>query len=175
MVRATFALLAALGASAAASSALAQAIMTPGGWEMRTTLTRELANKPVENMGSHTVKLCLTREFLAAEPYFQPNLSAASMQARQAQCTATEPERARQPDGESARWTMACTVADGSKLTARIANTASAERLQLKMVQDVERPGGGKGRVTMEGDARYVGACTDDMSRPVPPATDARR
>ena len=61
---------------------------------------------------------------------------------------------------------MRCTTADGSLLHARIRNTASATALQLNMEQDVERPDGGTGRITINAQGRYAGACTGSMPRP---------
>ena len=57
----------------------------------------------------------------------------------------------------------------GSILRAQISNHAELDRLTTRMVQDVERPGGSKGRVTMAGEGRYVGDCTEDMTKPTPP------
>ena len=72
-------------------------------------------------------------------------------------------------DGDSASWVMACELADGSRLRARLRNSATADRLTTLMVQDVERGGGGKGRVTFSGEGRYIGECTEEMSKPEPP------
>ena len=145
--------------------------MKPGGWEMTTTLTRELPGQPVEQMGQHTIKVCLTPEFLAAEPYLNPNLDKERMAARQAECTSSDYQRT----GDAANWTMACTVADGSTLKARIDNRATADHMRLNMVQDVIRPGGGAGRVTISGESRYVGDCAEGMSTPTPPASSPNR
>ena len=159
--------LAGLAVLAAAQPAWAQKVMTPGGWEMTSSITRELPGQPVEQMGRQTLKLCLTPEFLAAEPYLNPHLDQARMAARQAQCTSSDYQR----EGDAASWTMACDLADGSSLKARLHNRASADRLTLLMAQDIERPGGSKGRVTMSGEGRYAGKCTDEMSKPTPPAS----
>ncbi len=150
----------------AAQPALAQKVMKPGGWEMITSITRELPGQPIEQMGRQTMKVCLTPEFLAAEPYLNPNLDKERMAARQAKCTSSDYQR----DGDTASWSMACDLADGSSLKARLRNSASADRMTLQMAQDVERPGGSKGRVTISGESRYVGECTEEMSKPTPPA-----
>ena len=154
-----------LAALTAATPALAQTVMKPGGWEMTTGITRELPGQPAESLGRHTLKICLTPEFLAADPYLRPNLDDQRMAARQAKCTASGYQR----EGDSAQWAMECTVADGSTLRAQISNHAELDRLTTRMVQDVERPGGSKGRVTMAGEGRYVGDCTEDMTKPTPP------
>ena len=165
MRRAALSSLALFATCALAPSAFAQKVMTPGGWEMTSSISRELEGKPVEQMGRHTLKICLTREFLAAEPYLSPGLDDERMAARQAKCTASGYQR----EGDSAQWAMECTVADGSTLRAQISNHAELDRLTTRMVQDVERPGGSKGRVTMAGEGRYVGDCTEDMTKPTPP------
>ena len=159
-----------LATCASALPALAQKAMTPGGWEMITSITRELPGAAPEPMGRHTLKQCLTPEFLAAEPYLNPNLDKERMAARQAQCTSSDYQR----EGASASWVMACELADGSTLKARLRNSASADRITLQMVQDVERPGGSKGRVTISGEGRYIGDCTEEMSKPTPPANASR-
>ena len=137
---------------------------------MTTRITRELPGQPVEQMGQHTIKVCLTPEFLTAEPYLNPNLDKERMAARQAECTSSDYQRT----GDAASWTMACTVADGSTLKARIANRATADRMTLKMEQDVTRPGGVTGRVTIAGESRYLGDCTEDMSKPTPPTSSPK-
>ena len=154
-----------LAALTAATPALAQTVMKPGGWEMTTGITRELPGQPAESLGRHTLKICLTPEFLAADPYLRPNLDDQRMAARQAKCTSEDLQR----DGDSASWVMACELADGSRLRARLRNSATADRLTTLMVQDVERGGGGKGRVTISGEGRYIGECTEEMSKPEPP------
>ena len=155
----------ALLACLAATPALAQKVMTPGGWEMITSITRELPGQPAEQMGRHTLKICLTREFLAADPYLSPNLDDQRMAAQQVKCTSDQLAR----DGDSASWTMACEMKDGSRLNARLRNRATADSVTLNTVQDVERPDGSRGRITMAGEGRYIGDCTDDMSKPTPP------
>ena len=165
MRRAALSSLALFATCALAPSAFAQKVMTPGGWEMTSSISRELEGKPVEQMGRHTLKICLTREFLAAEPYLSPGLDDERMAARQAKCTSEDLQR----DGDSASWVMACELADGSRLRARLRNSATADRLTTLMVQDVERGGGGKGRVTISGEGRYIGECTEEMSKPEPP------
>ena len=159
-----------LAALTAAAPALAQTVMKPGGWEVATSISRELPGQPAEALGRHTMKICLTPEFLAADPYLSPNLDDQRMAARQAKCTSSDYQR----EGASASWVMACELADGSTLKARLRNSASADRITLQMVQDVERPGGSKGRVTISGEGRYIGDCTEEMSKPTPPANASR-
>lgn len=165
MTRSVSLALACLAACAVATPAWAQKVMTPGGWEMVTSITRELEGQPTEQMGRHTIKMCLTPEFLASDPYFNPNLDDQRMAAQQIQCTSDKLVR----EGDSASWTMACEMKDGTRLNARLRNSATAETVTLHTVQDIERPGGGKGRVTMAGEGRYIGECSDDMRKPAPP------
>ena len=165
-LRARLAALACLAACAATTTpTFAQKVMTPGGWEMATSITRELEGQPTEQMGRHTIKMCLTPEFLASDPYFNPNLDDQRMAAQQIQCTSDKLVR----EGDSASWTMACTMKDGTSLTAHVRNSATAETVRLNTVQDIERPGGNKGRVTMGGEGRHIGECTEEMSKPTPP------
>ena len=142
--------------------AAAQKVMQPGAWEITTSLTRELPNQAAEAMGAHTVTMCLGSDFLAREPYFDATLDARKMTARQAQCSTANYQR----QDNTASWHMRCTTADGSLLHARIRNTASATALQLRMEQDVVRPGGGTGRITISTQGRYAGACTSGMPQP---------
>ena len=148
--------------AAACLPAAAQKVMQPGAWEITTTLTRELPKQPAESMGTHTLTMCLDSDFLAREPYFDATLDAQKMAARQAQCSTADYQR----QGHTASWHMRCQTADGSLLHARIRNTASATALQLNMEQDVVRPGGGTGRITISAQGRHAGACTDGMPRP---------
>ncbi len=148
--------------AAACLPATAQKVMQPGAWEITTTLTRELPGRPAEAMGTHTVTMCLDSTFLAREPYFDATLDARKMATRQAQCSTADYQR----QGDTASWHMRCTTADGSLLHARIRNTASANALQLRMEQDVVRPGGGTGRITISAQGRYAGACTNGMPHP---------
>ena len=133
-------------------------------------ITRVLAGKPAENMGQHTLKMCLTPEFLASDAYLSPELDKARMQSRQATCSHADYQRT----GDSASWTLACTLGDGSTFKARLNNSASAERLSIHMDQDIQRPGGSQGRVVIAGEARYIGECTEGMSTPAPPAAAQR-
>ena len=142
--------------------AAAQKVMQPGAWEITTSLTRELPNQAAEAMGAHTVTMCLGSDFLAREPYFDATLDARKMAARQAQCSTANYQR----QDNTASWHMRCTTADGSLLHARIRNTASATALQLRMEQDVVRPGGGTGHITISTQGRYAGACTSGMPQP---------
>ena len=152
-------------AACAALPAAAQKVMTPGAWEMTSTITREIEGQALEQMGRHTIQMCLTRDFLAADPYFTPNLDEQRLTARQAKCTTADHQRT----DDAASWAMACELADGSRTQARVRNTAGAERMTTQLVQDVERGGGGKGRITMAGEGRYIGECTEEMSKPEPP------
>lgn len=168
--RAPFAVLACLAACALATPAVAQKMMTPGAWEMTTSITRELPGQPTEQMGRHTMKICLTREFLASDPYFSPNLDDQRMAAQQIKCTSDKLQR----EGDAASWTMACEMRDGTRLNARLRNSATADTVTLNTVQDVERAGGGKGRITMAGEGRYIGECTEEMSKPTPPVRSGK-
>ena len=165
MRRTAFIPLACLAACLGAAPALAQKVMTPGAWEMTSTITREIEGQPLEQMGRHTIEMCLTRDFLAADPYFTPNLDEQRLAARQAKCTTADHQRT----DDAASWAMACELPDGSRTQARVRNTASAERMTTQLVQDVERGGGGKGRITMAGEGRHIGECTPEMSQPEPP------
>ena len=143
-------------------AAHAQKVMTPGGWELTATITRELPGQQPEAMGTHTTRLCLGPDFLAREPYLDPKLDESKVTARGATCSTSDYER----QGDTATWRMACELNDGSTLKARIRNAAGPQTLSLRMEQDVERPGGGKGRAIMASTGRHVGACTGDMPKP---------
>ena len=151
-----------LGAALAVGSAGAQQVMTPGGWEMTGTITRELSGKPQESMGTMVLKTCLTPEFLARDPYLNPKLGEDKVTARGATCNSSEYER----DANTATWVMRCELQDGSRLKARFRHTAQATSLTQRMEQEVERPGGGKGLVVINTVSRHIGPCTDDMPRP---------
>lgn len=149
-----------LALASAVLPAGAQTVMTPGAWETTTTITRELAGKPPENMGTHTQTMCLRASFLAREPYFSADLDKEKMAARQAECSTSDYQRT----GNQASWTMRCTTADGSRLVSQITNSATATTVQLRMAQDVMRPDGNQGKVTIAAQGRHVGECTEGMA-----------
>lgn len=146
----------------ASMASQAQTSMQPGGWEMVGSITRELPGKPAESLGTQTTRLCLTPEFIAREPYLTPAQDEAKAAARGATCANSEYQR----DGNAAQWVLTCALQDGSRLRAHIRNVATDTTLTQRMVQDVERPDGSKGRVTLTSQGRRSGDCTDDMPRP---------
>lgn len=139
----------------------AQTVMKPGGWQMESRVTARSADGDTKDVGSQRMAVCLTAEALAREPYFNAEVDKNKAAARGATCTTSDHQR----QGNAASWTMRCTLADGTSTRARISNQASADRLDLEMVQEVERDGQ-RATVTIRGTARHAGECTPEMMKP---------
>lgn len=139
----------------------AQTVMKPGGWQVESRVTARSADGDVKDMGSQRMAVCLTAETLAREPYFNADVDRSKAAARGATCTTSDYQR----QGDAASWTLRCTLADGTSTRARISNRASAEQLDLEMVQEVERDAQ-RATVTIRGTARHAGECTPEMMKP---------
>ncbi len=150
----------ALCAALATSPLHAQSVMKPGGWQMDSSMSAVGPDSETKDLGHQSMKMCLSAEKLAQEPYLNPSVDDAKAAARGAKCSTSDYQRS----GHSASWRMNCELADGATTAARIRNQASAETLDTEMVQDVTR-GGEKAQITMRMKGRYIGDCTPDMTR----------
>ena len=148
-------------AALATSPLHAQSAMKPGGWQMDSSVTAVSPDGATKDLGRHSMRVCLSAEALAKEPYLSPRIDDAKAAARGAKCSNSDHQRS----GNSASWRMSCELADGTTTSARIRNQAGPDTLDTEMVQDVTR-GGEKTQITMRLKGRHIGDCTPDMAKP---------
>ncbi len=141
------------------AAALAQAIMQPGGWKMEMQISaRNPSTGESKTLNESVSRMCLTREFLARDPYLMPGLDHEKMERRIAKCSVSD----QFPIGNSVSWRMACRTADGSAVEMSIRNTASASKLASEIQQTV-RKDNETIHVRMMMDASHLGTCTNEM------------
>ncbi|MFO1352379.1 MAG: DUF3617 family protein [Gammaproteobacteria bacterium] len=144
------------------ASVWAQTVMQPGGWEMKMTVTAtDPKTGESKQVSETTAKMCLSKEFLAKEPYLSAKVDEAKMRQKKAKCTTSDYQR----DGDKASWKMACEMDDGSKVAMTLNNAASADKLTIHMRNDVNK-GGESGVVEMSSEGKFIGPCTKDMPKP---------
>ena len=150
-----------LGAAAAAIAALlacapaaASPLMRAGAWrfeaESRTWDERSGQTSSVRSVSV----VCLTRAFLARDPYLSAGIDDEALRARGARCEVSEYERKE----DRASWRMRCELHDGVRVDARVRNTVSETTVETVIEQGVDTPAGG-GRVLSSNAGRYVGEC----------------
>jgi hypothetical protein len=141
--------------------ALAEGIMIPGGWE--TTMTN-IAENPItgekKNIGKSKTSSCLSKKFLASDPYLKATINKERLKSTGAECSVEDYER----KGEEAHWTMKCITNDGRSLTTKFIVTLSAKQALVTMNQVVKKD---DQLIHINSSAKhtYIGECTDDMPR----------
>ena len=139
----------------------AQSVMQPGGWQMQIKVT---AQNPTtgesKNMSESTSKMCLSKEFLANDPYLNPSIDKGKMEQKKAKCTISDEQR----KGNTASWKMTCLTADGSTVVMSIKNTASLQKL-VSDIQQVVKKEGETVLVKIVMNSSFIGECTNDMPR----------
>ena len=65
---------AAFCAALATSPLHAQSVMKPGGWQMDSSVTAVSPDGATKDLGRHSMKVCLSAEALAKEPYLSPRI-----------------------------------------------------------------------------------------------------
>jgi len=147
--------------AAALPPAVAQVVMEPGGWEMRTVMTaQDPADGSPVKLGETTIKSCLSREYLSRDLYLTPANDERKMRERGAKCAVSDVKRSE----SSASWRMICELADGSRMDMSIRNTVSKHELQSELKQLFTR----EGRdipIQVLATARHIGPCTADMPK----------
>ena len=139
--------------------AAAQSIMQPGGWEMKVRITAENPMTGESKKANESVsRMCLTKEYLATDPYLTPKVDKEQMEQKSAKCDISDEKRA----ANSASWRMHCTMIDGSSVDMTISNTASARKLDSKIRQVIKR-GSNSGIVNITLTSSRIGQCTKEM------------
>jgi hypothetical protein len=140
----------------------AQSVMQPGGWQMKVKIT---AQNPTtgesKTINESTSKMCLSKEFLAKDPYLSPSVDKEKMEKKNARCSISDEKRA----DNSASWKMKCAMADGSSVDMLTKNVASAQKLTSDIQQTI-RKGGETVFAKMAMDSSFIGECTNDMPKP---------
>ena len=63
------------------AGAIASPLMHDGGWEMKLAISaREAATGPFKTMSENTTRVCLSKEFLAKDPYLTPGIDRDKME-----------------------------------------------------------------------------------------------
>ena len=110
--------------AALSSGAMADAPVQPGGWEMKAVITaRENPSSPPKTLTESTARVCLTKDFLAKDPYLTPGIDQDKMEKKGAKCSISDPRRAA---NSASNWassgdSTAC-VLSGSRADATIVN-----------------------------------------------------
>jgi hypothetical protein len=144
-----------------AGIAFAQATMTPGAWEMKSTVTSKnpQTGEPMK-LGETTNTACLTAEFLAKEPYTTASIDQEKAKEKGATCSTSDFVR----EGNTASWKVSCVMADGSRTEMAVKNVVDVKNLTTEMDSTVTQ-GTQASSVHMSIVGSYVGECTDDMMK----------
>jgi len=133
--------------------------MQPGGWEMRAKITaQDPATGETKTVSESTMKQCLTKAFLEKDPYLTPGIDREKMTQKGATCSLSDEAR----NGNRASWKMACKLADGTVLDAKIVNSASKHGFSSDMKQVVQKDGKAMS-MQIAVTSKFIGACTKDM------------
>jgi Protein of unknown function (DUF3617) len=144
-------------------STLAQAgqPMEPGAWQMHMASVAKDPTTGESTTGPETtMKVCLSEEFLAKDPYLTPNLDKERMEKKRAKCTTSDHKR----EGNSASWKISCTMADGSEVSMTVNNVAERHKLTSKLDQTIQKDGRAS-LASMSMEMSFLGECTSDMPK----------
>lgn len=140
------------------SSAIAQSPLNEGGWLLRTTTSQVAPNQSVDSLVSdRTDQVCMTREFLATNPYLNPYKNPAGRSIPD--CSVAD----HVSSAQTASWNMTCRAGRGRSSRAIIWVSASSESMTSVTVLDVmqDEQHGSTMRVRVHG--TFLGKCTPDM------------
>lgn len=141
------------------AGAIASPLMQAGGWEMKLVITaRDTATGPYKQMSENTTRVCLSKEFLAKDPYLTPGIDRDKMEKKGAKCSISDPKRT----DSTASWKMSCSLPDGNSADMFINNTVSAKTLRSNIDQVIQKDGQAL-QMKIGLKANHVGACTADM------------
>ena len=145
--------------AALSSGAMADAPVQPDGWEMKAVITaRENPSSPPKTLTESTTRVCLTKDFLAKDPYLTPGIDQDKMEKKGAKCSISDPRRA----ANSASWKMNCVMADGNSVDMQISNTVAPRKMKSEVQQTV-RKGGQDLEMKIIINSTHIGECTKDM------------
>jgi hypothetical protein len=135
--------------------------MEPGAWQMHMTSVAKDPKTGESTTGPEaSIKMCLSEEFLAKDPYLTPNLDKEKMEKKRAKCTTSDHKR----EGNSASWKISCTMADGSQVSMTVNNVAARHKLTSQLEQTIEK-GGQTTLASMSMEMSFIGECTSDMPK----------
>ena len=135
--------------------------MEPGAWQMHmTSVARDPKTGESTTGPEATLKMCLSEEFLAKDPYLTPNLDKEKMEKKHAKCTTSDHKR----EGNSASWKIQCTMADGSQVSMTVNNVAARHKLTSKLEQTIQKDGRAT-LASMSMEMSFIGECTSDMPK----------
>ena len=144
------------------SSANAQSVMKSGGWQMQMNVTAENpSTHETKKVNESTTKMCLSKEYLAKDPYLTPGIDKAKMERKNAKCSISDEKHS----GNTASWTMACIAADGSTVDMSINNKADAHKLTSNINQVIKKGEVTAALVKIVVDMSFIGQCTNDMPK----------
>lgn len=140
-------------------ASIASPLMQAGGWEMKLVLSaRETATGPFKTVSENTSRVCLSKEFLAKDPYLTPGIDRDKMEKKGAKCSISDPKRT----DTNASWKMSCTLPDGNSADMFINNTVSARSLRSSIDQVIQKDGQAL-QMKINLKASHIGVCTGDM------------
>jgi putative transposon-encoded protein len=150
-----------LGLAIQVNHAIAESVMVTGGWEMHTTITMQDPKTGQEKIvNNSTSKQCLSPDYIAQNPYLNPDVEKAKMSKKQATCTIADAAQAT----NSATWKMSCKTLDGHEVKVSINNTVSAHQVESSAEQIVTKDGKSV-FAKIKVSAKHIGACTDNMTK----------
>ena len=143
-------------------SAYGNPVMQPGAWasNMKTTAINPNTGKKV-NVANVSTTACLTKNFLATDPYLSGGINMEKMKRKGASCSNSDYSNS----GKSASWVMSCTMANGKNVISKISASVAKNKYTIKMDQVVGE-GASAVRVTNIVTSRHAGKCTSSMMRP---------
>lgn len=141
--------------------ASAQSVMQPGGWKLAMKLSAQNPETGKFNTINESAStMCLSKEFLANDPYLTPGVDKKKMEQKKAKCTISDEKRSE----TAASWRMVCQTADGNTVDMKIKNSASRDKLTSDIEQAVKKEGQ-TGLIRIGVNGSFVGECTKEMPR----------
>jgi hypothetical protein len=135
--------------------------MEPGAWQIHTTSVARDPKTGQSTKGPEAnIKMCVSAEYLAKDPYLTPNVDKEKMEKNRAKCTTSDHKR----EGNSASWKIACTMADGSQVSMTVNNVAAPHKLTSQLEQTIQKSGHAT-HASMSMEMSFIGECTSDMPK----------
>jgi Protein of unknown function (DUF3617) len=142
------------------SLVFAQKVMTPGGWEF--TVESVITDKQGgQRKSNKTSAICLSKSVLAQDIYLDPKFELGNLLSQGGKCEVFDQKR--QPN--SATFKISCAMPGNVKLSTTYQNEASAEQFKSDVARVMVNDPRGVEMVN-QASAKFIGACTSEMSRP---------
>lgn len=146
--------------AAIGTPAMAQKVMKPGVWDVKTTVSIQLGDDDPVAM-DHAERECLTKDFLAEDPYFSVQDDGSAEKDGET-CKTIRKQR----QGNQFEWVQHCSSKDGAQSVYQIKTNAGETTLQYLLTDTTRHPKDGESKTTVKIAGRLVSdTCPDDMPR----------